>query len=161
MTQPIASQAHEPRPWLTLEPPPREIQALTGDVSPRRYFRAVLADSRHVTSRRASHRFGTAGTGTVIGNDIATFTKESISGGAVTAYNAAGTPVNLQLRWAKTDSATLGTGHQDVWNLFYQTSTSATGTQVAWAKAVTPPATCLFGVVASGTRSSNEVPMPL
>ena len=31
----------------------------------------------------------------------------SISGGAVTAYNAAGTPVNLQLRWAKTDSASL------------------------------------------------------
>ena len=74
---------------------------------------------------------GTAGTGTVVGNDIATFTKESISGGAVTAYNAAGTPVNLQLRWAKTDSAALGTGHSDSWNLFYQTDPSATGTTVA------------------------------
>ena len=39
----------------------------------------------------------------------------------MTAYNAAGTPVNLQLRWAKTDSASLGAGHQDTWNLFYQT----------------------------------------
>jgi len=75
---------------------------------------------------------GTAGTGFVIGNDIQAFTNESISGGAVTAYNAAGTPVNLQLRWAKTDSAALGAGHQDTWNLFYQTSTTATGTQVAW-----------------------------
>ena len=75
---------------------------------------------------------GTAGTGTVIGNDIATFTKESISGGAVTAYNAAGTPVNLQLRWAKTDSASLGTGHSDSWNMFYQTDPSATGTAVGW-----------------------------
>ncbi|MDN3274825.1 flagellar hook-basal body complex protein [Frankia sp. RB7] len=75
---------------------------------------------------------GTAGTGTVIGNDIATFTKESISGGAVTAYNAAGTPVNLQLRWAKTDSATLGAGHSDTWNLFYQTDPNATGSQVGW-----------------------------
>ncbi|MFX8316440.1 hypothetical protein ABTL66_19570, partial [Acinetobacter baumannii] len=75
---------------------------------------------------------GTAGTGGVIGNDIATFTKESISGGAVTAYNAAGTPVNLQLRWAKTDSATLGTGHADTWNLFYQTDPNATGTTVGW-----------------------------
>src|SRR5262249_49544438 len=46
---------------------------------------------------------GTAGTGTVTANDLTTFTNESISGGAVTAYNAAGTPVNLQLRWAKTD----------------------------------------------------------
>ncbi|MFL6231544.1 MAG: phosphotransferase [Thermoanaerobaculia bacterium] len=49
MTQPIASgpiafEANEPRPWLTLEPPPREIQPLAGDVSPRRYFRVVLAD---------------------------------------------------------------------------------------------------------------------
>jgi flagellar hook protein FlgE len=75
---------------------------------------------------------GTAGTGTVIGNDIATFTKESISGGAVTAYNAAGTPVNLQLRWAKTDSASLGAGHIDSWNLFYQTDPNASGTQVGW-----------------------------
>jgi len=75
---------------------------------------------------------GTAGTGTVIGNDIATFTKESISGGAVTAYNAAGTPVNLQLRWAKTDSASLGAGHTDSWNLFYQTDPNATGTAVGW-----------------------------
>jgi aminoglycoside/choline kinase family phosphotransferase len=41
---PIASAANKPRPWLTLEPPPREIQPLTGDISPRRYFRVVLAD---------------------------------------------------------------------------------------------------------------------
>jgi flagellar hook protein FlgE len=75
---------------------------------------------------------GTAGTGGVIGNDIATFTKESISGGAVTAYNAAGTPVNLQLRWAKTDSASLGNGHADTWNMFYQTDPNATGTTVGW-----------------------------
>ncbi|WP_027534802.1 flagellar hook-basal body complex protein [Bradyrhizobium sp. WSM3983] len=78
---------------------------------------------------------GTSGTGGVIGNDIATFTKESISGGAVTAYNAAGTPVNLQLRWAKTDSASLGNGHADTWNLFYQTDPNATGTGVGWVNA--------------------------
>jgi flagellar hook protein FlgE len=68
-----------------------------------------------------------------MGSDVATFTKESISGGAVTAYNAAGTPVNLQLRWAKTDSSALGAGHSDNWNLFYQTDPNATGgTQQAW-----------------------------
>lgn len=78
---------------------------------------------------------GTSGTGGVQGNDIATFTKESISGGAVTAYNAAGTPVNLQLRWAKTDSASLGNGHSDTWNLFYQTDPNATGTTVGWVNA--------------------------
>jgi flagellar hook protein FlgE len=50
----------------------------------------------------------------------------------VTTYNSAGTPVNLQLRWAMTDSASLGAGHTDTWNLFYQTDTSATGTEAAW-----------------------------
>src|SRR6266446_905134 len=63
---------------------------------------------------------GTAGTGFVVANDVGVFQKESISGGAVTAFNAAGTPVNMQLRWAKIDSASLGSPHQDSWNLFYQ-----------------------------------------
>ncbi|HVX78088.1 MAG TPA: flagellar hook-basal body complex protein, partial [Bradyrhizobium sp.] len=71
---------------------------------------------------------GTAGTGIVTGNDLTAFTNESISGGAVTCYNASGTPVNVQLRWALVSTA----GGQDTWNLFYQTNTSATGSQVAW-----------------------------
>lgn len=43
--------------------------------------------------------------------------------------------MNLQLRWAKTDSASLGNGHADSWNLFYQTDPSATGTTVGWLNA--------------------------
>jgi flagellar hook protein FlgE len=80
---------------------------------------------------------GTAGTGVVIGNDNSVFTKESISGGAVTAYDATGTPVNLQLRWAKSDSASLGSPHTDTWNLFYQSDPNATGTNTAWVNAGT------------------------
>lgn len=91
---------------------------------------AALGFTSTITKNRNGG--GTAGTGGVTGNDVATFTKESISGGAVTAYNAAGTPVNLQLRWAKTDSASLGAGHSDSWNLFYQTDPNATGTTVGW-----------------------------
>jgi len=75
---------------------------------------------------------GTAGTGFVIGNDLTAFTAESISGGAVTAYNSAGSPVNLQLRWVKSDSASLGSPHQDTWNLFYQTDPNASGNAVGW-----------------------------
>ena len=71
-----------------------------------------------------------AGTGTVVGNDVTTFLNESVDGGAVTVYNATGTPANLQLRWAKTDS--VAAGGADTWNLFYQTDASATGTNVAW-----------------------------
>jgi flagellar hook protein FlgE len=78
-----------------------------------------------------------AGTGTVIGNDLQTFLNESISGGAVTAYDSTGTAVNLQLRWAKTDSAALGGTHTNTWNLFYQADPTASGTQVAWVNAGT------------------------
>jgi flagellar hook protein FlgE len=80
---------------------------------------------------------GTVGAGVVIGSDVTVFTNESISGGAVTAFDATGTAINLQLRWAKTDSASLGVGHTDTWNLFYQTNASATGAQTAWINAGT------------------------
>lgn len=80
---------------------------------------------------------GTPGLGIVIGNDNAIFTKETISGGAVTAYDSTGTPVNLQLRWAKSDSSALGSPHTDTWNLFYQTNPNATGTTAAWVNAGT------------------------
>jgi len=98
------------------------------------------------------------GTGIVTANDLQTFTNETISGGAVTAYNAAGTPVNLQMRWAKTDSASLGSGHQDSWNLFYQSSTTATGTQVAWVNTGTTFTFNASGALSSPTGSSISVP---
>jgi flagellar hook protein FlgE len=98
------------------------------------------------------------GTGKVTANDLQNFTNESISGGAVTAYNAAGTPVNLQLRWAKTDSASLGAGHQDTWNLFYQTSTSATGSQAAWINTGTNFIFNASGALASPSGSALSIP---
>jgi len=73
--------------------------------------------------------------GAVIGNDVSAFLNESLAGGAVTAYDASGAAVNVQLRWAKVDSAALGSGHTDTWNLFYQTNSSATGTSAAWVNA--------------------------
>jgi len=75
---------------------------------------------------------GTVGTGVVIGSDITAFINESIAGGAVTAYDISGAPVSLQLRWAKMDSASLGPGHTDRWNLFYQVDANATGNATAW-----------------------------
>ena len=98
------------------------------------------------------------GAGVVTANDVQTFTTESISGGAVTAFDSAGTPVNLQLRWAKTDSSTLGPGHQDVWNLFYQTSTTATGNQSAWVNVGIPFTFNASGALTSPTGSSVAIP---
>jgi flagellar hook protein FlgE len=108
--------------------------AITTVPSPSAAF-AALGFGATVNQVRAGG--GTAGTGVVIGNDISVFTKESISGGAVTAYDATGTPVNLQLRWAKSDSAALGSPHTDTWNLFYQANPNATGTNTAWVNAGT------------------------
>ena len=101
---------------------------------------------------------GTAGTGFVVGNDLTAFNNESISGGAVTAYNSAGTPINLQLRWAKTDSSSLGSPHQDTWNLFYQTDPSATGTQVAWVNVGTNFTFNSDGSLSSPSGSAITIP---
>ena len=116
---------------------------------------AALGLSAGTTVRAAGTN---PGTGIVTGNDLTAFTNESISGGAVTAFNAAGTPINVQLRWAKTDSASLGTGHQDSWNLFYQTSTTATGAQTAWVNTGTNFVFNANGSLASPAGSAVSVP---
>ncbi len=71
----------------------------------------------------------------VLGLDATTFIDQSIGGGAITAYDSSGTPVNMQIRWAKVDSYSLGGSHKDSWNLFYQVNSNAVGNQVAWQNA--------------------------
>ena len=71
----------------------------------------------------------------VLGLDSSAFIDQSIGGGAITAYDASGAPVNMQLRWGKVDSSNLGAGHTDTWNLFYQKDSNATGNEVAWQNA--------------------------
>ena len=73
--------------------------------------------------------------GTVVAKDVPAFLNETVAGGAITAYDTSGSAVNVQLRWAKIDSSTLGSGHADTWNLFYQSDSSATGTDPAWQNA--------------------------
>ena len=62
----------------------------------------------------------------VTADDEADFLDNSISGGAVTAYDPSGSPVNVQIRWAKT-----GTG-PDTWQGFYLTDSAATTTDPKW-----------------------------
>jgi flagellar hook protein FlgE len=71
---------------------------------------------------------GSGATGQVVGSDASTFASQSLDGGSVTAYDAEGNPVNVQLRWAETST---GSG-TSTWQLFYQANSSATGSQVAW-----------------------------
>jgi flagellar hook protein FlgE len=61
---------------------------------------------------------------TVVANDAATFTAQSVDGGSITAYDTEGNPVNLQFRWAQTSAGS--------WQLFYQSNSSATGNEAAW-----------------------------
>jgi flagellar hook protein FlgE len=76
-----------------------------------------------------------AGAGVVQAQDEPLCLQNSISGGTITAYDISGTPVNVQLRWAKTDSSLYG--GTDTWNLFYQSDSTATGTATAWTNAGT------------------------
>jgi len=71
---------------------------------------------------------GSGGTGTVVGNDAQNFTNDSFDGGSATAYDAEGNAVNVQFRWMQTASSSSG----NTWQLFYQSNSSATGTQVGW-----------------------------
>lgn len=69
------------------------------------------------------------GAGYVQANDSTTFLDRTVSGGAVTLFNDVGLPINVQMRWGKTQNAG---GGADSWNLFYQENASATGTTPAW-----------------------------
>ena len=95
--------------------------------------------------------------GTVVASDVTTFLNESISGGAITSYDTSGNAVNVQMRWAKTDSAKLGSGHSDTWNLFYQTNSNATGTQAAWQNA---GVNYTFGADGKLNPAVNSVTLP-
>jgi flagellar hook protein FlgE len=75
---------------------------------------------------------GMPANGTVLANDNTSFLNETIGGGAVTVYDQSGAAVNVQLRWGKVDSASLGSGHTDKWNLFYQSNSKAKGTEAQW-----------------------------
>ena len=66
----------------------------------------------------------------VAASDDALFQSNSRTGGAITVYAANGNPVNVQLRWAKVDSA--ASGGQDTWNLFYNSDSTATGASPMW-----------------------------
>ena len=98
-----------------------------------------LTDSMTVTDSTTGLGVGTRlanATGpvpTVSANDGNTFLRESTAGGAITVYSSNGAPVNVQMRWAKTDSA--AAGGSDTWNLFYLSNSAASGTQPMWTNA--------------------------
>jgi flagellar hook protein FlgE len=97
----------------------------------------IITIGGNVTARNFGVRTltGIPSSGSVVANDVTSFLNESVGGGAVTVYDISGSAVNVQMRWAKVDSASLGAGHTDTWNLFYQSNSAATGSTPAWTNA--------------------------
>ena len=67
---------------------------------------------------------------TIAASDDTLFKSNSVAGGAITVYAENGAPANVQMRWAKVDSA--ASGGQDTWNLFYMSDSAATGGAPMW-----------------------------
>jgi flagellar hook protein FlgE len=67
---------------------------------------------------------------TIAAVDDTKFKANSVAGGAITVYAQNGAPANVQMRWAKIDSA--ASGGKDTWNLFYMSDSAATGGAPMW-----------------------------
>lgn len=72
----------------------------------------------------------TGGLPAILASDADRFLSESVAGGAITVYAKNGAPADVQLRWAKIDSATAGGPEQ--WNLYYLADSKAVGSAPMW-----------------------------
>lgn len=90
-----------------------------------------LANATTNPTVSASQRLG-ARINSVPANENDEFTRQTISGGAISVYSANGAPANVQMRWAKVNSTV--NGGAEVWNLFVATNAQATGTQTMWSR---------------------------
>ncbi len=74
---------------------------------------------------------GAAYTGaTIAASDETGFLNRTISGQAVTVYNAVGTPIDAQIRWGKTSNTT----GAETWSAYYLSDSAATGATAKWTR---------------------------
>lgn len=107
-----------------------DLDGLTATVEDGRLvFSSTLPTDTLTVTGAAADAFG-FDSGYISATDYSLFEGASISGGAVTIYDAQGTPSDVLLRWAKVNSSE--DGGVDTWNLFYQTDSTATGDEPAW-----------------------------
>ena len=92
-----------------------------------------------------------AGT-TISGTDKAAFQDQSIPGGEVTVYDAAGNASVLQTRWAKTASSSAG--GTDTWKLYYLNDANAAGGTTAYTQLGGPVTFTSAGVMTSAPSAS-------
>ncbi|MBN8534331.1 MAG: flagellar hook protein FlgE [Rhizobiales bacterium] len=66
---------------------------------------------------------------TIAAADHQTFLNESVAGQSVTVYDAAGSPVPVQIRWGKTADGPPGT-----WSMYYESNSNAVGPATRWTR---------------------------
>lgn len=66
---------------------------------------------------------------TIAATDHQTFLNESVAGQSVTVYDAAGSPVPVQIRWGKTADGPPGT-----WSMYYESNSNAVGAATRWTR---------------------------
>jgi flagellar hook protein FlgE len=68
-------------------------------------------------------------TATVSATDETNFLNQTIAGQSVTVYDAAGSPINVQMRWGKTSNAA-----PETWSMFYMSDSTAVGAAPKWTR---------------------------
>ncbi|PTW61791.1 flagellar hook protein FlgE [Breoghania corrubedonensis] len=71
----------------------------------------------------------------ITANDETAFLRSSLAGEAITIYDENGSPVNVQVRWAKSQNADASAPQDAQWELYYMSDSTATGTDTAWTHA--------------------------
>ena len=104
---------------------------LTANADPEEEGSELLNPANFTNDPTDTNNPPATGDGFVQAKDVEIFLDSSISGGAITLYDADGAEVNVQMRWAKISTDP----NPEVWNLFYQTSSTATDAEPAWMNA--------------------------
>ncbi|MBD8890431.1 flagellar hook protein FlgE [Roseibium litorale] len=94
----------------------------------------------------------TVGAGDISAANEDTFIDQSISGGSITVYNSNGTPLAVEVRWAKTVNADASVPVDDTWSMFV----SSGGLDPAWLEVgnVAFDDTGAMGTLTSGTTGA-------
>jgi flagellar hook protein FlgE len=107
-----------------------KVQITLGDNKDASFALAGTATGLGFVSQTYNPDYNGAIAGEIPARNNDDFLNHSIAGGAITVYSGNGGPVNVQMRWAKVDSA--ATGGTDTWKLFYLTDSTATGEEAMW-----------------------------
>ena len=71
---------------------------------------------------------------TITANNETTFLNSSIAGGAITIFDDNGSPLDVQIRWAKTQNAGISGATNDTYEMYYLNNSNASGASTKWTR---------------------------